>query len=57
MAEPDVRDLAEGWFAALTALVEHCEAPDAGGHTPSDLSLVSLSQDEIDDLEAELEMP
>ncbi|MFF9352750.1 amino acid adenylation domain-containing protein [Streptomyces sp. NPDC014734] len=57
LAEPDVRELAEGWFATLTALVVHSEAPDAGGHTPSDLSLVSLSQDEIDDLEAELEMP
>jgi non-ribosomal peptide synthase protein (TIGR01720 family) len=57
LAEPDVRHLAEGWFSALTTLVAHAEDSDAGGHTPSDLSLVSLSQDEIDDLEAELEMP
>ncbi|ARF54293.1 non-ribosomal peptide synthetase [Streptomyces gilvosporeus] len=55
--EHDVRALAESWFAALTALVTHCEGRDAGGHTPSDLSLGSLSQDEIDELEAELEMP
>ncbi|MFE6978163.1 amino acid adenylation domain-containing protein [Streptomyces sp. NPDC057682] len=53
-AEQDVRALATAWFRMLRALAEHAEAPDAGGYTPSDLSLVSLSQDEIDDLEAEL---
>ncbi|KOG49416.1 non-ribosomal peptide synthetase [Streptomyces decoyicus] len=57
LTEQDVRDLAESWFTALTALVAHCEDQGAGGHTPSDLSLGSLSQDEIDELEAELEMP
>uniref|UniRef100_UPI002553658A condensation domain-containing protein n=1 Tax=Streptomyces sp. RTGN2 TaxID=3016525 RepID=UPI002553658A len=53
-AEQDVRALATAWFRMLRALAEHAEAPEAGGYTPSDLSLVSLSQDEIDDLEAEL---
>nr|WSW67735.1 amino acid adenylation domain-containing protein [Streptomyces sp. NBC_00995] len=53
-AERDVRALATAWFRMLRALAEHADAPDAGGYTPSDLSLVSLSQDEIDDLEAEL---
>jgi non-ribosomal peptide synthase protein (TIGR01720 family) len=52
--EADVRELAESWFAALRALVAHTRGPGAGGYTPSDLSLVSLDQDEIDDLEAEL---
>ncbi|QMU77965.1 amino acid adenylation domain-containing protein [Streptacidiphilus sp. PB12-B1b] len=50
----EVEELASGWFRMLRLLADHAEAPDAGGHTPSDLSLVSLSQDEIDDLEAEL---
>ncbi|MBC3840354.1 hypothetical protein GXW82_09415 [Streptacidiphilus sp. 4-A2] len=50
----EVEELASGWFTMLRLLADHAQAPDAGGHTPSDLSLVSLSQDEIDDLEAEL---
>ncbi|MFF9778209.1 amino acid adenylation domain-containing protein [Streptomyces sp. NPDC013978] len=50
--EAAVRDLAKSWFRALDALVTHATRPDAGGITPSDLSLVSLSQDQIDELEA-----
>ncbi|MFJ3102350.1 amino acid adenylation domain-containing protein [Streptomyces sp. NPDC086835] len=48
-----VRSLADGWLAYLAALVAHTDEPDAGGWTPSDLSLISLSQDEIDDFEAD----
>jgi non-ribosomal peptide synthase protein (TIGR01720 family) len=51
----DVRQLAEGWFAALTALVTHVHGNAGGGHTPSDLGLVSLTQDEIDEFESEWE--
>ena len=29
-----MRDLAQGWFAALEALVRHAQAPGAGGRTP-----------------------
>ncbi|MCP3804555.1 non-ribosomal peptide synthase/polyketide synthase [Allokutzneria sp. A3M-2-11 16] len=54
LSEVDVRRLAEDWFAALGELVADADRADAGGHTPSDLGLDSLSQDEIDDLEAEL---
>ena len=50
-----VRGLAEGWFAALDGLARHAEGPDAGGRTPSDLDLVSLSQDDIDEFEADFE--
>ncbi|MBB1243606.1 amino acid adenylation domain-containing protein [Streptomyces durbertensis] len=50
--ERTVRDLGEGWFRALEALTAHAADPDAGGHTPSDLALVSLSQAQIDRLEA-----
>ncbi|MET9694902.1 amino acid adenylation domain-containing protein [Streptomyces sp. NPDC006514] len=51
--EEEARDLAETWFRALRAIAAHAERPDAGGHTPSDLSLVRLAQSEIDRLEAE----
>ncbi|MEV4432052.1 amino acid adenylation domain-containing protein [Streptomyces sp. NPDC049585] len=54
LTEAEVRELAEGWFRALRALADATATTDVGGYTPSDLSLVELSQDEIDDLEAEL---
>lgn len=48
--EDEVTALAEGWFKALAAFDD---TGTDGGHTPSDLPLVSLSQAEIDELEAE----
>ncbi|WP_026314150.1 non-ribosomal peptide synthetase [Actinomadura flavalba] len=51
-----VRELADGWFAALRGLVAHVAASaaggaaPAGGFTPSDL-LVELDQNEIDSLQ------
>src|SRR5262249_31578210 len=51
VAEADVRDLAEGWFAALTALARHAAQAGAGGRTPSDLPFVALTQGEIEGLE------
>jgi non-ribosomal peptide synthase protein (TIGR01720 family) len=51
LGESEVRALAQGWFAALEALVRHADTPEAGGRTPSDLPLVALSQDEIEGLE------
>ncbi|MEW2626273.1 amino acid adenylation domain-containing protein, partial [Streptomyces sp. NPDC048106] len=50
-----MRDLADTWFRALTALAAHARRPDAGGPTPSDLSLVDISQSEIDDFASELD--
>ncbi|MFJ4206088.1 amino acid adenylation domain-containing protein [Streptomyces sviceus] len=49
-SEDEVHALAGLWFDALAEL---SHATPAGGHTPSDLPLVSLSQAEIDELEAE----
>ncbi|MEV0662924.1 amino acid adenylation domain-containing protein [Actinomadura luteofluorescens] len=54
-----IEDLAGRWYAALRGLVAHvvggaAEGP-VGGFTPSDLSLVDVSQDEIDELAAELD--
>jgi non-ribosomal peptide synthase protein (TIGR01720 family) len=55
LSDDSVRALAEGWFTALQALATHTAGPGAGGHTPSDLGLLELSQEEIDELEAEWE--
>jgi amino acid adenylation domain-containing protein/non-ribosomal peptide synthase protein (TIGR01720 family) len=49
----EVADLADTWFRALAVLADHARVPEAGGRTPSDLTLVSLSQAEIDLLEAD----
>ncbi|MFI6553989.1 non-ribosomal peptide synthase/polyketide synthase [Streptomyces griseus] len=51
LADEEVRELADDWFAALEALVAHSAQPGAGGRTPSDLPLVSLDQQEIERLE------
>ena len=51
IAEASVRELAQGWFHALEALVRHAAQPDAGGRSPSDLPLVALTQGEIEQLE------
>lgn len=57
--EEEVRALAGLWSEALAALTAYALAsptPDAHGLRPSDLSLVDLLQDEIDELEAEWDM-
>ncbi|WP_165956545.1 non-ribosomal peptide synthetase [Kribbella antibiotica] len=48
LTEDEVRRLAQQWIQVLTDLAQ---GPGAGGHTPSDLPLVALSQDSIDLLE------
>ncbi|MBA8924142.1 amino acid adenylation domain-containing protein/non-ribosomal peptide synthase protein (TIGR01720 family) [Kutzneria viridogrisea] len=52
VAESEVVALADTWFDVLDAITEHTAGEGAGGHTPSDLGLVSLSQQQIDLLEA-----
>ncbi|MEU9480817.1 condensation domain-containing protein [Streptomyces sp. NPDC048191] len=52
LAEDDVRELAELWSAALHGLATGVETGGAGGHTPSDLALVDLTQDQIEACEA-----
>ena len=52
LSEQEAHDLAQGWFAALEALVRHAEQPGAGGRSPCDLPLLRLSQDEIERLES-----
>ena len=49
-----VEALAREFVAELRGLIEHCLSAEAGGYTPSDFKRVDLSQDELDDLLAEL---
>jgi amino acid adenylation domain-containing protein/non-ribosomal peptide synthase protein (TIGR01720 family)/FkbM family methyltransferase len=42
--------LADGFVAALAALVEHCARPDAGGYSPSDFPLAGLDAAALDAL-------
>jgi amino acid adenylation domain-containing protein/non-ribosomal peptide synthase protein (TIGR01720 family) len=53
--EADVRDLAEGWFRALTSMVDRARdrdgAPERSGATP----LVAVDQRELDEFENELD--
>ncbi|MDJ0392784.1 amino acid adenylation domain-containing protein [Rhodococcus sp. G-MC3] len=52
IVEPaDVEELSRLWVAALTALARHAESATAGGLTPSDVSLVEVSQADIDSWE------
>ncbi|WP_329396068.1 amino acid adenylation domain-containing protein [Streptomyces melanogenes] len=51
--DSSVEELARLWREALEGIAAHAERPSTGGHTPSDLTLLSLSQDEIDDLASE----
>ncbi|WP_413767371.1 amino acid adenylation domain-containing protein [Rhodococcus pyridinivorans] len=51
IARPEVSDLAERWRRMLSGLARHVAEPGAGGHTPSDLPLIPLSQERLDELE------
>ena len=51
LAQADVEALAQGWFAALEALVRHVGHPEAGGRTPSDVPLAVLTQEELEGIE------
>ncbi|MCA1682093.1 MAG: condensation domain-containing protein, partial [Actinobacteria bacterium] len=50
-SESEVGELAQYWFQALQALVDHGTRPGAGGHTPTDFPLVTLTQHQIDHLD------
>ncbi|MEU6769320.1 condensation domain-containing protein [Streptomyces sp. NPDC046853] len=55
VSEADTRELARTWFSMLRTLVTHAREPGAGGLTPSDLTLSSLSQHELEEIESELQ--
>ncbi|WP_316529582.1 non-ribosomal peptide synthetase [Kitasatospora brasiliensis] len=48
--EAELGDLAARWRAVLEGLARH--AGEGGGHTPSDFSLISLGQEDIDEFES-----
>ncbi|QKW22406.1 amino acid adenylation domain-containing protein [Kitasatospora sp. NA04385] len=52
--EADVRELAEGWFSALRALIAFAADADPSALTPAALPLVDLGQAEVDRLRADL---
>ncbi|WP_053926295.1 non-ribosomal peptide synthetase [Streptomyces chattanoogensis] len=53
-AASEAHELADSWLCMLTALTTCAKRPESTGLTPSDVTLSSISQSEIDDLEAEL---
>ncbi|MGW6056040.1 condensation domain-containing protein [Streptomyces sp. NPDC055189] len=55
VSEADTRELARTWFSMLRTLVAHAREPGAGGLTPSDLTLSSLSQQELEEIESDLQ--
>ncbi|MGH4028498.1 condensation domain-containing protein, partial [Actinomycetota bacterium Odt1-20B] len=57
LREQDVRALSDCFSRAVRALAAHAEHAGIGGLTPSDLSLVRISQDELDAFNAESAVP
>jgi amino acid adenylation domain-containing protein/non-ribosomal peptide synthase protein (TIGR01720 family) len=53
LAEHQVTELAHAWTAALGGISSHVAA-GGGGRTPSDVSLLNLTQEELDGLRADL---
>jgi amino acid adenylation domain-containing protein/non-ribosomal peptide synthase protein (TIGR01720 family) len=51
-SQDEINSLAGLWFKALEAIVAHAGQTAAGGFTPSDLSLVRLDQQTIEQIEA-----
>jgi mycobactin peptide synthetase MbtF len=51
LAEDDMRALLTAWTDMLACLAAHAASPGAGGHTPSDFSLLDLEQHQIDEFE------
>jgi non-ribosomal peptide synthase protein (TIGR01720 family) len=53
-ARATIERVAEGFTAALRALIGHCLSPEAGGVTPSDFKKAHMSQRNLDKLLARL---
>ncbi len=48
--EATIKKLAQSYVQILRELIDHCLQPDAGGFTPSDFPLATLTQGQIDAL-------
>ncbi|HXC81224.1 MAG TPA: hypothetical protein VNV62_05160, partial [Trebonia sp.] len=46
-----LQELAGYWAAALDGIAAHAARPGTGGHTPSDFPLVTLRQEQVDELD------
>ncbi|WP_414584620.1 amino acid adenylation domain-containing protein [Scytonema sp. PCC 10023] len=51
-----IEHLAQEFLLTLRELIAHCLAPQSGGYTPSDFSLVKLNQLELDQVLASLKL-
>jgi non-ribosomal peptide synthase protein (TIGR01720 family) len=47
-AAATIQSVSNEYMKALSALIEHCQSPEAGGFTPSDFPLINLNQAELD---------
>ncbi|MFD7551820.1 amino acid adenylation domain-containing protein, partial [Streptomyces sp. NPDC059816] len=54
LTEDALRDLVTAWSEVLTGIARHTTLGDGGGHTPSDFPLVTLGQDDVRELEADV---
>nr|CAD91212.1 putative non-ribosomal peptide synthetase, modules 4-6 [Nonomuraea gerenzanensis] len=52
LGEAEAESLAQAWLAMLTGLAAHVGGGGAGGHTPSDFPLISLTQQDVAEVEA-----
>jgi hypothetical protein len=49
-----IQALADRFLQSLRSLIRHCQSAEAGGFSPSDFPAAGLSQEDLDDLLAEL---
>ncbi|MBF6352929.1 non-ribosomal peptide synthase/polyketide synthase [Nocardia flavorosea] len=57
LSAEEAREFGDLWVQALEAVARHAESADAGGHTPSDFSLVALTQRDIETIEQRYPLP
>jgi non-ribosomal peptide synthase protein (TIGR01720 family) len=51
-----IERLSQDFITELRSLIAHCLSPEAGGYTPSDLPEAGLTQGELDDVLARLDL-
>ncbi|AUH39243.1 non-ribosomal peptide synthetase [Streptomyces sp. CMB-StM0423] len=57
LADADAERLGAAWLELLAGLAVHTADPAAGGHTPSDFPLLTLTQEAVEELEAAVPAP
>ncbi|MFF0724261.1 amino acid adenylation domain-containing protein [Streptomyces sp. NPDC004134] len=57
LADADAERLGAAWLELLAGLAAHTGDPAAGGHTPSDFPLLTLTQEAVEELEAAVPAP